>query len=384
MKQPMNRNRVWARGTRSLLVAALLLALASLACSVGETLVGRSADVVLTPTKTPRPTFTPLPTIATGGNKATPGVRGVLPPGVTVQPPSAEGPFTPIAESTVISGTQGSATNGAISIVLYATETPLPSPTPEPAGPTPEPTQDVETNRPTREGGPRPLPTPYAIVKPATIIGRRGPATTFARIGEAKQGTELMIMGRSPDGAWWQVCCMANQPVWVSADLVEAKGPVDATPLLTPAPTPVPPPPAAPRPTATPAPTPMPPFDIARGPEFPIKRDDGTMTLLVQVYEGPLDNQHPLGGYQLKVFRDGVDVTQNGVSFDDRDFDATLAVEGGFKYNLKFEMPHAGEADWKIYLARPGGFRMSSVSEFTTKGDSYRNQVVYVAYKLAR
>jgi len=384
MKQPMNRNRVWARGTRSLLVAALLLALASLACSVGETLVGRSADVVLTPTKTPRPTFTPLPTIATGGNKATPGVRGVLPPGVTVQPPSAEGPFTPIAESTVISGTQGSATNGAISIVLYATETPLPSPTPEPAGPTPEPTQDVETNRPTREGGPRPLPTPYAIVKPATIIGRRGPATTFARIGEAKQGTELMIMGRSPDGAWWQVCCMANQPVWVSADLVEAKGPVDATPLLTPAPTPVPPPPAAPRPTATPAPTPMPPFDIARGPEFPIKRDDGTMTLLVQVYEGPLDNQHPLGGYQLKVFRDGVDVTQNVVSFDDRDFDATLAVEGGFKYNLKFEMPHAGEADWKIYLARPGGFRMSSVSEFTTKGDSYRNQVVYVAYKLAR
>ena len=104
----------------------------------------------------------------------------------------------------------------------------------------------------------------------------------------------------------------------------------------------------------------------------------------VQVYEGPLDSQHPLGGYQLRVFRDGVDVTQNAVSFDDRDFDATLPGEGGFKYNLKFEMPNAGEADWKIYLARPGGFRMSPVSEFTTKGDSYRNQVVYIAYKLAR
>ena len=228
------------------------------------------------------------------------------------------------------------------------------------------------------------MPTPYAIVKSATINGRRGPAATFERIGQAKKGDELMIMGRTPDGAWWQVCCMANQPVWVSADLVEAKGPVDTTPVMTPAPTPVPPPPPAPKPSATPAPTPMPPFDIARGPEFPIQRDSGTMTMLAQVYEGPLDNQHPLAGYQLKVFRDGVDVTQNVLSFGDRDFDATLAVEGGFKYNLKFEMPNAGEADWKIYLARPGGFRMSPVSEFTTKGDSYRNQVVYIAYKLAR
>jgi hypothetical protein len=384
MKQPLSQFGVQTRAARVLLVTILLLALASVACSVGETLVGHSEGVLPTPTKTPRPTFTPLPTIVTGVSTATPGVRGVLPPGVTVPPPSAVEPLAPIAGSAPISGTQGSAAAGAVNIVLYATETPPPSPTPEPAGPTPEATQDVETNRPTRPGGPRPLPTPYAIVKSPTINGRRGPAATFERIGQAKKGDELMIMGRTPDGDWWQVCCMANQPVWVSADLVEAKGPVDTTPMLTPAPTPVPPPPPAPKPSATPAPTPMPPFDIARGPEFPIQRDNGTMTMLAQVYEGPLDNQHPLAGYQLKVFRDGVDVTQNVLSFGDRDFDATLAVEGGFKYNLKFEMPNAGEADWKIYLARPGGFRMSPVSEFTTKGDSYRNQVVYIAYTLAR
>jgi hypothetical protein len=384
MKQPSRQNRAQTRAARLLLAAVLLLALASLACSVGETLVGRSAGVAPTPTKTPRPTFTPLPTIAIGSNRATPGVRGVLPPGVTVQPLGAAGTLTPIAESTAITGTQGSLTDGAINIILYATETPPPSPMPAPAGPTPEPTLDVETNRPSLAGGPRPLPTPYAIVKTATINGRRGPGATFARIGQAVKGDELMIMGHTPDGGWWLVCCMANQPVWVSADLVEAKGPVDTIPVLTPAPTPIPPPPPAPRPTATPAPTPMPPFDIARGPEFPIQRDNGTMTMLVQVFEGPVDNQNPLAGYQLKVFRDGVDVTQNELSFGDRDFDSTLAVEGGFKYNLKFEMPNAGEADWKIYLARPGGFRMSPVSEFTTKGDSYRNLVVYIAYKLAR
>ena len=228
MKQPMTSKwRPTASGVRWLLVAMLLLALASLACSVGETLVGRSAGVVPTPTKTPRPTFTPLPTLVTGASTVMPGVRGVLPPGVTVQPSNAEGSSAPIAVSTAISGTQGSVTDGAINIVLYATETPPPSPTPEPAGPTPEPTQDFETNRPTREGGPRPLPTPYPIVKSATINGRRGPGATFERIGQAKKGDELMIIGRTPDGAWWQVCCLANQPVWVSADLVEAKGPID-------------------------------------------------------------------------------------------------------------------------------------------------------------
>jgi hypothetical protein len=384
MKQPSRRNGAQPRGVRVLLVAILVLAVASLACSVGDTLVGRSQVAAPTPTKTPRPTFTPLPTIAAGLAAPTQGVRGVLPPGVTVQAPRAENPAVPITGSLAISGTQGGGTTGAVSIVLYATETPPPSPTPEPAGPTPEPTQDVETNRPTRPGGPRPLPTPYVIVKAATINGRRGPGATFERIGQAKKGDELMIMGRTPDGTWWQVCCMANQSVWVSADLVEAKGPTDTTPVMTPAPAPPPPLPPAPKPSATPAPTPMPPFDIARGPEFPIQRDSGTITMLVQVFEGPSDNQHPLGGYQLKVFRDGVDVTQSALSYDDRDFDSTLAVEGGFKYNLKFEMPNAGEADWKIYLARPGGFRMSPISEFTTKGDSYRNQVVYIAYKLAR
>ncbi len=151
MKQPLSRDGIRPRDRRVVLVAILFLALASLACSVGETLVGRSQVAVPTPTKTPRPTFTPLPTMAAGLPSPTPGVRGVLPPGVTVQPPNVEESLNPIAGSMPISGTQGFSAEGAVSIVLFATETPPPSPTPEPAGPTPEPTQDVETNRPTRD-----------------------------------------------------------------------------------------------------------------------------------------------------------------------------------------------------------------------------------------
>mgnify|MGYP005865359261 FL=1 len=47
-------------------------------------------------------------------------------------------------------------------------------------------------------------------------------------------------------------------------------------------------------------------------------------------------------------------------------------------------MLNAGEADWEIYLARPGGLRVSPITRFTTMGDSYRNLVVYIAYWLAR
>jgi hypothetical protein len=383
MNQSSHRTANYSRAARPILALAALLALTSLACSVGETLVGRSQAVVPTPTKTPRPTFTPLPSALAPLSTHTAGIRGALPPGVTVQPPEPSQPVIGGTGSSMTPGVQISGTGG-VNIILYATETPVPSPTPEPAGPTSTPTPDVETNRPERQSGPRPLPTPYVIVNSATLNGRRGPASTFERIGQAEKGAELMIMARTPDGAWWQVCCMANQPVWVSADLVEAKGPVESVPVVTPPPTPAPPPPAAPKPTATPAPTLQPPFDIASGPQFPISRDNGIMTIWTKVYEGPADNETPLSGYILKVFRDGVDVTQNLQSFGDRSFDETAASEGALEYNLKFEMNNAGEADWRIYLAKPGGFRMSPVTEFTTKGDSYRNQVVYIAYRLAR
>jgi len=108
------------------------------------------------------------------------------------------------------------------------------------------------------------------------------------------------------------------------------------------------------------------------------------MTIYVKVYEGPPDNQKPLPGYILKVARNGVDVSDNEQSFGDRDFERTAISEGNLETNLKFEMIRAGEADWEIYLARPGGFRVSPVTQFTTKGDSYRNLVVYIAYWLAR
>lgn len=369
------RGRLAFRRAAALCIAlAALLAAVSLSCSVGEAVVGRTEPGLPTATKTPRPTFTPLPGAQPPSPANTAGVRGVLPPGVTVQPqdppPVIDGSQTPGA--------------GTTNLIIYATETPAPSPTPVPAGPTPTLTPDVETNRPTRQAGPRQVPTPYVIINTATLNGRRGPDPSFERIGQAGRGAELLILARTPDGGWFQVCCMANQPVWVSADLVIAKGPVDLVPVVAPPPTPTPLPPRPPAPTRAATLTPMPPFDIARGPEFPITRDNGVLTIWVKVYEGMAPYEKPLSGYILKIRRDGVDVSDNVQSFDDRPFDMTGAQEGSYKYNLKFERYHAGEADWEVYLAKPGGFRMSPITQFTTKGDSYRNLVVYIAYLLAR
>lgn len=363
---------------RRMMALALLLATVSLSCSVGQALVGQSRTALPTPTKTPRPTFTALPGALTPQASSGLGIRGPLPPGVTVEAPS------PGAPSALTPGAGEPA--GSTNLILYATETPAPSPTTAPAGPSATPTPDFETNRPTPGDGPRALPTPYVIVNTDKLSGRRGPDSSFTRVGEAAKGAELMILARTPDSKWWQVCCMANQPVWVAAEFVTAKGPIDTVPVLTPPPTPPPTAPPPPRPTATITPTPAPPFDIARGPEFPtaLRRDDGVLMIWVKVYEGPTDNQKSLGGYILKIFRDGVDVSSSQVSFDDRPFDSTGLQQGNYLYNLKFEMYRAGEADWEMYLAKPGGFRVSPITKFTTKGDSYRNLVVYIAYWLAR
>lgn len=368
------------------IAAVMLLALASLACSVGGALQGGSRGGA-TPTRTPRPTFTPLAGALTPVLTGLPMIRGTLPPGVTVQTPASAGVNGELPVGGI--GTPASVA-GETNLVLFATNTPTasPSPTRRPATVTP-----VE-----RDGmdGPAPQATAYVVIKPATLNGRRGPGTNYERIGQASKGQELFILGRTADGVWLKVCCMANQPVWVAADQVDAKGAAHAAPVLTPPPTSLPPSPtrvalpAAPRPgqsplaTPRPAGTPLPPFDIARGPEYPITRDNGIMTIWVKVYEGPLDSEKPLGGYILKVKRDGVDVSDNVVSFGDRPFDNTGKNQGNYNYNLKFELNNASESDYEIYLARPGGFRVSPITKFTTKDSSYRTLVVYMAYLLAR
>jgi hypothetical protein len=133
----------------------------------------------------------------------------------------------------------------------------------------------------------------------------------------------------------------------------------------------------------------MPPFDVALGPERYVPRDDGRLILRAKIYEGQSPGEKLLPGYVVKVFRDGVDVTQLNEAREyltSRDvLDSTnFGKTGNYDYNYKFEMAGGGEADWKVYLSKPDGHRVSPITEFTTKGDSYQNLEVYMAYWLAR
>ena len=178
---------------------------------------------------------------------------------------------TPAQATGTVPGHRRIVVAGDTNLVLYATDTPTPSPTPtqRPATPTPDRVDRAETATA--------QPTPYVVIKPATLNGHRGPGTEYERVGQAKKGQELFVLGRTADGAWLQVCCMANQPVWVAADQVDAQGAVQTAAVLTPAARaaadahPAPggrrAPRTGPEPAghAAPVGTPLPPFDIARG-----------------------------------------------------------------------------------------------------------------------
>lgn len=131
------------------------------------------------------------------------------------------------------------------------TDTPVPTPTdtPEPT-PTPEPTATPTAT---------PVPQPQAVASAQGLNVRGGPGTVYPVIGELGQGETATIIGRNPEGSWWQIALANGKEGWVAASLVTTTGPVDAVELA--ANIPAAPPTATPRPAASAppaAPTPRP------------------------------------------------------------------------------------------------------------------------------
>jgi hypothetical protein len=97
------------------------------------------------------------------------------------------------------------------------------------------------------------LPTPEPVIMPdvsAEVITedaraniRSGPALDAPIVAKADPGDTFQVIGRSEDGEWWQICCVAGpadedeeatETAWLSSVVVELAGNADAVPVIEP------------------------------------------------------------------------------------------------------------------------------------------------------
>jgi hypothetical protein len=326
--------------SRLRLAAMMLLLLATtLGCSLGQMLVGEP---------TPSPSPTPLPALPTW----TPSPVGALSP--------AE-----IATLTVQAGIAFP--------TLTPTATPFYTPTPTPTW-TPLPTP-VDT--------PTPIPPPYVVVAAPIVNVRSGPSVAYPIIGQVRQDERYDITGRNDAFTWWQICCVSGQQGWITTQLTAPGGPADTVPIVSP-----PDLPPTPFPTATPEATAVPtatagpfrPVYLAEGPEL-WDTNNPWLTIWLKTFVGQAPLTAPIPNLRLKVLRNGVDVSQPGLTQSTFQFSAPLVpaepMGNRREYNLKYEyFPEAGDAQWTIIITDANGAELSLPVTFETRG----GQEVYVSF----
>jgi len=139
------------------------------------------------------------------------------------------------------------------------TSTPLQPTAAVPSELTPPPTptaQAVQAPSPTTTRRAPAVATPPAgssgsLVQAAVAVDllnlRGGPGQGFGVLGLARAGQAFTVTARSEDGAWLQICCLHQAPVWIATGMVTVTGAIDSLPLqptatnpaeLTPSPTP--------------------------------------------------------------------------------------------------------------------------------------------------
>jgi uncharacterized protein YraI len=196
----------------------------------GCALVNQLVDMP-TPTPAPqralRPTFTPTPIILT-------------------PVPTESLPAVAEATATPVSFDQAAGSAAA-----------APAPAAPPADASAPPVDTLE---------PAATQIPLAVVQDATARARSGPGTIYDDAGELAGGAELAIVARSDDAAWWLVCCLSDQEVWVPVEAVAIEGAVEAVAVAANIP-------PAPTPTETPEPRPM---AVVAGPLVNLRAGPGT------------------------------------------------------------------------------------------------------------
>ncbi len=122
--------------------------------------------------------------------------------------------------------------------------------------PTATPTLIPPTSTPTSTPTYTPTPHPEIVVQTQRLNVRAGPSTLHPRIAQVRQGDVLEVIGKTPDGTWWQIRLPDGTIGWVYARLVQGQGPMEDVQVAQNIPTPPPTPTYTPTPRPTPTPTP--------------------------------------------------------------------------------------------------------------------------------
>lgn len=196
--------------------------------------------------------------------------------------------------------------------------TPVP-PAAQPAEPIAPPT-DTPTPEPQVTDTPTPEPQARVFVNIAVANVRTGPGVEYGLAGSVNQGQELEVLGKNPEGTWWQVCCVNGQQVWIFGEIVRAEN-TDAVAVAQSLPAPPPTQPAPPTNTPAPAQPTQPPapaaanagpcggddgckFRITGGPD---KYNNNGVELKFRLYfiHSGVDGGQPQGDYRLGIEKDG-------------------------------------------------------------------------------
>lgn len=322
-----------------LVILATLLLGTSVACSLGQILVGEPTPTPTRPAPPPAPTWTPSPV-----GQLSPAQIATLTVEAAVNLPT----FTP-------------------------TPTPVETFTPTPTFTPPVPPTETPT----------PTPAPYIVVVAPIVNVRQGPSVAYPIIGQVRQGEEYQLIGRNDAQSWWQICCVDGLQVWITSQLTAPGGQVDGVPVAF-----APELPPTPFPTNTPLPAEIPPtpgpswrFWISEGPEQ-WDTSNRWLTIWLKAYVGSYPNPVPVPGVRMKVLRNGVDVSNPDVTSDRFQWSAPfvesdpLAYGNRREYNLKYEYwPAAGDAEWTVFLVDGSGNVISQEAKFQTRADADDSEV---------
>jgi uncharacterized protein YraI len=314
------RTTAWA----GLLALALLMA----AC-------GSAAEPPL-PTRTPAPTFTPTTESA--------------PPAVQQPAPAQDTPAAPAEQPPA-----------------QEVQTEGPPPTPAPA-------QEVAAT-------PTPAPAAAEVVANTTMNVRGGPGTNYNIVGAANQGQRYPVIGKSPDGTWWQIN-YNGQPGWVFGELVTAQNtqavavaaniPQPPPPTATPIPQPTPvPQPAPAQPTTAPQPAPEQPTAAPAEPGLEFSRailqrcdpNGGVTYVNGTVYK----NGQPVNGYNVAFsYAPDGPVVASVISGPHAGYEGWNA--GFYSHILKSDGPREG--NWFFWITDSSGKRISKVGNVHTDAEA--------------